>query len=69
MSTQWTDEQILTALDSHENDGKSGVQIGRKMGKSEDATHQLFYRIRKATDASDPDHNKNGTMPRKWWVR
>lgn len=64
-----TDAQTLEALDLRDNEGWTMTQIGARFGKSKSAMIGLLSRVNKLTDASDPDGNQNGTMPRKWWKR
>lgn len=64
-----TDRQILEALDLRDNEGWTMTPLGKRFGKSKSAMIGLLSRINKQTDASDPDGNANGTMPRKWWKK
>tara|TARA_R110000824_G_scaffold401032_2_gene610439 strand:+ start:16969 stop:17166 length:198 start_codon:yes stop_codon:yes gene_type:complete len=64
-----TDQQILTAMDLHYNEGMSLKDVGARFGKSKGSMAGLFMRIRNQVNKTDQDGNQNGTMPRKWWAK
>ena len=63
----WTDEEILLALDLTDYEGMQRKQVGARLGRSKGSVIGIINRITNDTDASDPDGNQNGTMPRLWW--
>jgi hypothetical protein len=66
----WSDEEILTALDMRDHDGASYGKIEKANGRrSRSACIGRLRRVDEDTDATDPDGNQNGTMPRGWWRR
>ena len=64
----WTDREILYVLDMLDL-GFSMAEIGVKIGRTKNAVIGMVNRVRNLTDASDPDRNKNGTMPVRWWAK
>ncbi len=65
----YTDEQVLTMLHMHDNEGKTCLEIAERYGAPKNAIVGLLFRVRKQTDQWDEDGNQNGTMPAKWWKR
>ena len=65
----WTDEDMLEALDLRDHEGLTMAEVAKRMGRGRMSIVGLMKRVNDETDHFDPDGNQNGTMPRKWWKR
>ena len=65
----WADEEMLTAMDLHYNDGMRTQDVGTRLRRSKNQVIGMLNRIRKDDLKFNSDGNQDGTMPRKWWKR
>ena len=69
MARTWTEQDILLALHLRYNKGLTCADVSKRFGEGKNSIVGLMWRINMATDKTDPDGNKNGTMPPLWWKR
>ena len=62
----WTDEQILMALELRA-EGHSFGEIGKRFGRSKNSVIGLVTRVNAQIKKHDREGIGNGTMPRYWW--
>jgi transposase len=69
----WTDEQILTMLDLHANEGLSEREIAARFGVTKNVIVGLRGRVRgddrKVPDLCQRPENRDGGQGRNWWRR
>lgn len=61
------DETLIALFDRHMTEGATYAALAEQIGCSTGKVAAALNRIKTETTASDPDGNKNGTMPAKWW--
>ena len=65
----WSDMDILRALDWIDHEGLTRAQVGARIGRPKNSVIGAVGRIVTDANKSDPDGNQNGTMPRGWWIK
>lgn len=63
--TQWTDGEILEALELRDHEGWTYARIAERLGRSRSALIGLLQRVDQAADVAGA--RGDGTMPRGWW--
>ncbi len=68
----WTDAEMLLALDMFDNEGLSARAIAANFGVTRNAVIGKLAQIRKddalVRDAARKPENRDGGMPRLWWM-
>lgn len=69
---EWTDRQMLDALDLMERQGLSGAEVAVRVGRSRAAVLGMVKRIRDdlaaVPDLTVKPENRDGAMPARWWA-
>ena len=66
---EWTDMELLRALDWIDHEGLSRAQVAKRLGRSKNSVIGAVGRVVTDINKSDPDRCQNGTMPRGWWIK